>query len=285
MRTACLHLLLIICCGVARSQSTDSLLIHFEYNRSAITPAAAHTLDSLLQTVSTSTIKQISLSGHCDFIGSDGYNDSLSVQRVKAAREYLLRKGLSPALFSSETGWGKQKPLDPATTDAARATNRRVELIFVREEKVVVTEEPVRDSPPSGGLAALLLDTATKTGTTLVLPNMHFAPGRHILLQHSYPVLEELRKVMEKYPSLQIEIHGHICCISGGMDGPDMDLGTNDLSVQRAKAVYNYLVKAGISPSRMNYRGFGSSRKLVANERTETEATKNRRVEIKIVNR
>jgi outer membrane protein OmpA-like peptidoglycan-associated protein len=302
MKFRCLVLLLALCRGAAQSQvTTDTLLIHFDYNQSLITPQSASTLDSFLQAHRAATITQVTLTGHCDFIGSHLYNDSLSQQRVKAAKEYLGGKGLSPSLFSQEAALGKRQPLNPASTDAARAMNRRVELVFVKQaivqapppaqEQVLEVKkraQPVKEAisgptirPP---LAELINDTATKAGSTLVLPNMNFVPGRHYLLQESHPVLQELLKVMQDNPNLQIEIHGHICCLSGG-DGPDNDLGTNNLSVERAKAIYDYLVNAGISPARMSYKGFGSSRKLFPAERTPMEMSKNRRVEIKIVSK
>jgi outer membrane protein OmpA-like peptidoglycan-associated protein len=54
--------------------------------------------------------------------------------------------------------------------------------------------------------------------------------------------------------------------------------------VNRAKAVYDFLVKKGIDAKRLTYKGFGSSKKLVE-EVTEIDRITNRRVEIKIVNK
>lgn len=292
MKSYCFILLMIICSSTARSQqTTDTLLIHFDYNQSSITPQAAATLDSFLQTTTpTATIRQITLLGHCDFIGSHIYNDSLSQQRVRATKEYLGGKGFSPTLFSNETGFGKRRPLTPDITDAARAVNRRVEIIFTRQAIVQAvppkkeTEvEVTTTSKPT--LSQIIRDTATKTGSTLVLPNMNFEPGRHFLLSGSYGILRELYRVMKDNPTLQIEIHGHICCLSGGADGPDVDTGAPNLSVERAKAIYNYLVSAGIAANRMQYKGLGSSQKLYPEERTPMEMSKNRRVEIKIISK
>lgn len=303
MKFRCFLFLLFLDGGTAQSQvTTDTLLIHFDYNQSLITPRSATILDSFLRANPAATITQVALTGHCDFIGSHAYNDSLSQQRVRAAREYLGRKGLPPALFGHEAALGKRTPLNPESTDAARAMNRRVELVFVKQ--AIVGAAPAKKAEPeveqalavketvSGpairmngpALATLIKDTATKAGSTLVLPNMNFVPGRHYLLRESYPVLRELLQVMQDNPTLQIEIHGHICCQSGP-DGRDSDLGTDNLSVERAKAIYNYLVEAGISASRMSYKGFGSSRKLFPAERTPLEMEKNRRVEIKIVSK
>lgn len=266
-------------------------MIHFDYNRSSITPRAAAVLDSFLQSNPVAVIKQVSLTGHCDFIGSHAYNDSLSQQRVQSTRAYLLGKGLSPSLFGPSAGMGKRAPLLPAATDEARAINRRVAIVFIIQAPLAVAapQAPVAEADTNRktryDLSAIIKDTATKTGKTIVLPNLNFEPGRHYLLSGSYGILRELYRAMKDNPNLQIEIHGHICCISGGADGPDIDTGTSDLSVQRAKAIYTYLVNAGIAASRMQYKGFGSSQKLYPEEQTPWEQAKNRRVEIRIISK
>lgn len=288
MKSFSFSLLMIVCCHSARAQqTTDTLLIHFDFNKTTITPQATITLDSFLQLNVPTTIKQISLAGHCDFIGSHVYNDSLSQERVKAAKAYLLDKGCSPTLFGQEAGMGKRQPLALDATDIARAMNRRVEIIFIKV--VSIKEAPPKESPVVNTgpprLSDIIKDSSIKAGSTLVLPDMNFEPGRHFLLSGSFGVLRDLYKVMKDNPTLQIEIHGHICCLSGGADGPDVDTGAPDLSVQRAKAIYNYLVSAGIAAHRMQYKGFGSSQKLFPEERTPIEETKNRRVEIKIISK
>ena len=134
---------------------------------------------------------------------------------------------------------------------------------------------------------ALWKDTATlaisniEVGKSFVLENMNFYGGRHVLLPKSNKTLKLLLNTLKANPALEIEIQGHICCERTG-DGMDIDTHTLDLSVNRAKAIYDYLVKSGIDPSRLSYRGFGSSRKLVL-EFTEADRTTNRRVEVKVL--
>ena len=260
-----------------RSQSVkDSLIIHFDYNRSAITPAAAYQLDSLLKAVPVNTITRLDLTGHCDYIGSHAYNDSLSLQRSKSVKEYFQQKELPAGAITEEAGMGKRQPLTDITSDAARAMNRRVTISFTYTIPQVTTAKPA-DRPAEeiplkittnpqpvtkSTLSALINDTATKVGSTLVLPDLNFEPGRHFLMSGSYGTLRELYRVMVDNPTLQIEIQGHICCLFDGIDGQDIDTGDPDLSVQRAKSIYEYLRTAGIASARMRYKGFGSSQKL-----------------------
>jgi outer membrane protein OmpA-like peptidoglycan-associated protein len=94
--------------------------------------------------------------------------------------------------------------------------------------------------------------------------------------------LDNLYYSLNAYPHLEIEIHGYICCTNNNEDGLDLGTGTPNLSENRAKAVYDFLIQMGISPQRLSYKGFGSSKKLVQ-EVTEEDRITNRRVEIKIV--
>jgi outer membrane protein OmpA-like peptidoglycan-associated protein len=65
-------------------------------------------------------------------------------------------------------------------------------------------------------------------------------------------------------------------------DGLDADTGQKNLSVMRAKYVFDSLVRSGIHPDRLSYKGFGGSIPLVE-EVDEHTRQMNRRVEILIV--
>ena len=137
--------------------------------------------------------------------------------------------------------------------------------------------------PQEQTLTERIKDTTTKKGSNIILKNMNFIGGRHYLLEQSLPALTELLNALTDHPSLEIEIDGHICCTFGNEDGIDLDTNTPDLSVNRAKAIYEYLISKGISPARLSYKGFGHRQPLVYPEDTEDKRTMNRRVEIKII--
>ena len=86
---------------------------------------------------------------------------------------------------------------------------------------------------------------------------------------------------MKENPKLKIEVQGHICCVYNG-DGDDLDTGERNLSVARAKAICDFLIKNGIDASRLSYRGFGSSKRL---PNISIFDSKNRRVEILILDK
>ncbi len=79
---------------------------------------------------------------------------------------------------------------------------------------------------------------------------------------------------MSKYPKLTLEISGHT-------DNVGDEEYNQELSLKRANAVVNYLVKNGISSDRFKTKGYGFSMPIADND-TESGRQQNRRSEIKI---
>ncbi len=121
-----------------------------------------------------------------------------------------------------------------------------------------------------------------KEGSKFILNNVNFEGGRHKITVESWAVLDDLVKVLKDRPTMIIELHGHICCITTGRDAMDLDTHTRNLSIMRAKAVYDFLVDQGISKERLSYKGFGSRFKLIKDDGDEWSAKRNRRVEVLI---
>jgi outer membrane protein OmpA-like peptidoglycan-associated protein len=110
--------------------------------------------------------------------------------------------------------------------------------------------------------------------------------GRHFPRESSYVELEMLLDAMKEYPSMAIQIEGHVCCISNNVgDAYDLDSHSMDLSINRARFIYEFLKARGISAHRLNYIGYGKTRPIIADEQTQEQAATNRRVEIRILNK
>ncbi len=122
-----------------------------------------------------------------------------------------------------------------------------------------------------------------KKGERTTLEGLSFEPGRHYLLPQSRPVLESLLETLIKFDDLKIEIQGHICCKGDSEDGFDLDSNNNKLSENRAKVVYDFLIKNGIEANRLNFVGFGHTRPKVFPEQNPDDEQANRRVEIKVL--
>jgi len=120
-------------------------------------------------------------------------------------------------------------------------------------------------------------------GETFVLKNIYFFPQSHTVRDESITEMEKLANALKKYTTLKIQIEGHICCVVDFPDAFDVDAQDNHLSVNRAKYIYEYLLSKGISRDRLRYAGFGRLRPVIENEKSETDANQNRRVEIRIL--
>ncbi|HKJ43089.1 MAG TPA: OmpA family protein [Sunxiuqinia sp.] len=116
---------------------------------------------------------------------------------------------------------------------------------------------------------------AIKIGNTAILRNIFFDSGKYELLPQSKSELEKLIQFMKDNPSVKIEIGGHTD-----------NIGTVEynqvLSENRAKSVYNFLIKSDIDKNRLTYRGYGLSKPVASND-TKAGRAKNRRTEFKII--
>lgn len=114
------------------------------------------------------------------------------------------------------------------------------------------------------------------TKTEFVLNGeVNFASGKSELLPSAYAELDKVVKVMRDYPETKWKIEGHT-------DNTGSQKLNRDLSINRARSVYNYLVSSGISSTRLSYNGYGSDYPIADNS-TETGKALNRRVTIVIL--
>lgn len=103
---------------------------------------------------------------------------------------------------------------------------------------------------------------------------VQFDTGKATLKPTSYPVLNQIANIMERYPDYNLVIEGHT-------DNVGNAASNQVLSENRAKACYEYLVRKGITPERMSYRGYGEAQPI-ANNNSLTGRELNRRVEFNL---
>ena len=102
----------------------------FDFDKSVLKPEAKAKLDDLVGKLSGINLEVIIAVGHTDGIGSDAYNNKLSVRRAEAVKAYLVSKGIEPNRVYTE-GKGKKQPVADNKTAEGRAKNRRVEIEVV----------------------------------------------------------------------------------------------------------------------------------------------------------
>ena len=120
----------------------------------------------------------------------------------------------------------------------------------------------------------ILLDPIAK-GATFVLNNIFFDTGKWELREKSKTELNELIRFMQDNPQVRGEISGHT-------DNVGEKKANQELSLKRAKSVYDYLVQNGIEPQRLTYKGYGDTQPAAPND-SEENKQRNRRIEFKIL--
>lgn len=263
---------------------TDTFKLFFDLGITRLSPANEKKIDLLIYNDKIITGSSVMIIGYADYLGSEGLNKGLSMKRAENVKDYLVKYGVNASDIKLCEGKGEIDRKD-ATRQGGFATDRRVDIVVNNGSKRKPTEKPT-GKPVIQKVNITNLDEIKKLkpGSIFLLKNVYFPPDRHIIKPESKETLEKLTVVLKNNPNLKISIEGHVCCISPeAPDALDVDTYEATLSVNRAKAIYNYLVSKGIEASRLKYEGFGKRKPVVPVEKTEEDAEKNRRVEIRIL--
>ncbi|MEW5735353.1 MAG: peptidoglycan-associated lipoprotein Pal [Thermodesulfobacteriota bacterium] len=108
----------------AEKETFTTTLVHFDYDKSDIRPADAKILDAKADFLTKYPDVKILIAGNCDERGTIEYNLALGERRAQSAKNYLVNKGIAAERIQT-ISYGKERPLDPAHTEAAWAENRR----------------------------------------------------------------------------------------------------------------------------------------------------------------
>ena len=115
---------------VAASKVTYAADAFFDFDKSVLKPAGKAKLDDIVSKVGGLNLEVIIAVGHTDSIGTDAYNQKLSVRRAEAVKAYLVSKGIEKNRVYTE-GKGEKQPVADNKTSEGRAKNRRVEIEVV----------------------------------------------------------------------------------------------------------------------------------------------------------
>jgi len=121
---------------------------------------------------------------------------------------------------------------------------------------------------------------APRVNETIVLNNVYYDYDKAALKPESFPALDELVSLLNKYPAMSIEIGAHT-------DSKGRDTYNLKLSEARAESVVKYLVEKGIDASRLTAKGYGETMPVEPNELDGKDnpagREKNRRTEFKVL--
>lgn len=288
-------ILLFYSASVCYSQQTDTLTIYYSIDSAGLEGEWKNEIRNLLK----KDIVSIKVYSYTDFLGTVSHNKYLSQRRANQVRTYLISQGVKPELITECKGMG----IHPFSSNENRRNpddrgilqHRVTKLVYtyneVQTEKMAVVietsteDETVEEKPEVIPIFANLSEENLVVGENIVLDNILFQGGTPLFKPESEMALKQLLLAMQQHPNLKIEIQGHICCQNDDMDGYDRINQNYELSTNRAKAVYDYLIEGGIEAKRMSYIGFGSKFKRFPEERSAREEDLNRRVEIYIIDK
>lgn len=102
----------------------------FDFDKAVLKPEAKVKLDDMASKLQSINLEVVIAVGHTDSVGSDAYNQKLSIRRAEAVKAYLVSKGIEANRVYTE-GKGKKQPVADNKTAEGRAKNRRVEIEVV----------------------------------------------------------------------------------------------------------------------------------------------------------
>ena len=120
--------------AVAASKVTYAADAFFDFDKSVLKPEGKAKLDDLVGKIQGINLEVIIAVGHTDSVGSDAYNQKLSVRRAESVKAYLVSKGIEKNRVYTE-GKGEKQPVADNKTKEGRAKNRRVEIEVVGTRK------------------------------------------------------------------------------------------------------------------------------------------------------
>jgi OOP family OmpA-OmpF porin len=106
----------------------------FDFDKAVLKNEGKGKLDDLAAKVKAINLEVVIAIGHTDSVGSDAYNQKLSVRRAESVKSYLVSKGVEPNRIYTE-GKGEKQPVASNKTADGRQKNRRVEIEVIGTRK------------------------------------------------------------------------------------------------------------------------------------------------------
>ncbi len=105
--------------------------VNFAFNKATLLPEAYPILSNAAELLLTNPNTKVEIQGYCDYIGSDAYNNKLSLRRAETVKMFLVSKGVAQNRLTT-AGYGKSNPVADNKTEEGRAMNRRIEFKIIQ---------------------------------------------------------------------------------------------------------------------------------------------------------
>ncbi len=254
-----LLVLILFACYLGFSQEKLTHEVYFETDKYEVPVTEENRLLLFISTLADMDIESISIFGFCDDRGASDYNLTLSQQRANAIKAIFSNNEISESLISNVDGKGEilLKIVDEKDVLKIRGLNRKVEIIVKpkppKVEVVKTVEEKVEKKKKD--IPEIIKGDDLKVGDKIVFENILFKTGYSTVMPESKKILEKIAKSLVERKDIYFTIQGHVCCTQYSRDAVDRKTKKRNLSVARAKYVYDYFAKKGVDKKRMKYAG------------------------------
>ena len=119
------------------------------------------------------------------------------------------------------------------------------------------------------------VDTVNLSAGWMSFDRVYFEVGKATLTKESMPQLQNIAALMKAYPNIRLKIGGYT-------DSTGTYKMNRQLSEARARTAWTALVEMGVSPARLDARGYGSNYPVASNQ-TEVGRAMNRRLSVKVL--
>ena len=248
--------------------------IFFEFDKYDLKEEQANAVVAFVSKIDTARIESVQIFGYCDDRGKDAYNYTLSTNRANTVKDKLIEKGIKSKIIITLEGKGRIMLDEDMQTNIpeARSKNRRVDVV-VNFKPVVIEDLKI-----PGVYSSIKKDRIV--GDRIYLDHVLFERGSSQLTYKAKKELDRIVAELHKYKNIHFEIQGHVCCTpTFQKEAVDRDTKKRELSINRAKRVYNYFLMKRISKTRMTFKGYGNTQSLkkgsALDRRVELLITKN----------
>ena len=248
--------------------------IFFEFDKFNLKIEQADAVVAFVSKIDTARIESVQIFGYCDDRGKDQYNYTLSTNRANTVKDKLIEKGIKSKIIITLEGKGRIMLDEDMQTNIpeARSKNRRVDVV-VNFKPIVIEDLKI-----PGVYSTIKKDRIV--GDRIYLDHVLFERGSSQLTYKAKKELDRIALELHKYKNIHFEIQGHVCCTpTFQKEAVDRDTKKRELSINRAKRVYNYFLMKRISKTRMTFKGYGNTQSLkqgsALDRRVELLITKN----------
>ena len=244
----CIQIIFLLFCCYLKAQEKPVETVYFEFDTYNLYEEQIKTIIDFARKQDTAKIESIQIYGYCDDRGDNDYNYKLSKSRVNTVQDILTSNGFNKNKIVIIEGKGRviiQKDTIENLIET-RSKNRRVDLFLVKKNSF------------KNGIYNSFQDNH-KVGDRIYLENIFFDLGRSELTLSSKKELDKVVLILQKHQNLEFQIRGHVCCTPGYYDDA-IDKATHErnLSTNRARNVFKYLIAKKINSLRMNFKGCGN---------------------------